>query len=93
MLFLRCASQRSPTGGNKDTIAPVLIKAIPDNYSTEFNTDRFRLYFDEAVDGSQIANFLFVTPSIPETYKIKFSKNWIEIQLKEALKDSTTYTF
>ena len=88
-----CASQISPTGGEKDTIPPTLIRANPPNLSTNFNKDKIDLYFDEFIDGSKIASELYVTPSVKAGSKIKYFKNQVQIKLKEQLKDSTTYLF
>lgn len=37
------------TGGEKDEIPPKFVKAIPPNYSTNFNRNEIRIYFDEYV--------------------------------------------
>ena len=48
-LLVNCARRGSPSGGQKDEIPPVLIKAIPEVMKTNFNSERIRLYFDEYI--------------------------------------------
>ena len=42
---LQCARRGTPTGGPKDTTPPVLLKAEPENLTTEFKAKKIKLYF------------------------------------------------
>ena len=63
LLITGCAQIGSPTGGPKDTSAPVLIKAIPSNNQTNFSGNKITLNFDEYVDLQDVQSNLLVSPS------------------------------
>ena len=44
-----CAKRGRISGGAKDITPPKLLKAVPENYSTEFNDNEIKIYFDEYV--------------------------------------------
>lgn len=94
ILFLvSCARQSSPTGGPKDTIPPVLIRAIPPHESVNFKAGEIELHFSEDVILNAPKEQLIVTPTIGKDYKISYRRNTVKLELEEPLKDSTTYTF
>lgn len=88
-----CARQSSPTGGPKDTIPPVLVKAIPPHEAINFDAKEIQLIFSENVILNSPKEQLIVTPTISKEYKIVYRRNTVTITLAEPLKDSTTYTF
>ncbi len=45
--FVDCAKRGRPSGGPKDTIPPVIVKYSPENFSTNFDKNEIRIYFDE----------------------------------------------
>lgn len=93
-LFLfSCARQSSPTGGPKDTIPPVLVKAIPPNEAINFKAKEIELIFSEDVILNAPKEQLIVTPTISKEYKIVYRKNAVILTLDEPLEDSTTYAF
>ena len=47
--FTRCANVVSPTGGPKDTVPPIVLQAIPENQSINFNNKDIHITFDEYV--------------------------------------------
>ena len=49
-----CAQVGYPTGGVKDTIPPVLVKAEPAERTTNFNGNKITLTFDEYIDVQDI---------------------------------------
>ena len=94
ILFLfSCARQSSPTGGPKDTIPPVLIRAIPANEAINFKSKEIELLFSEDVILNSPKEQLIVTPNIGKEYKITNRRNIIRLEFAEPLLDSTTYTF
>ena len=46
LVMISCAKRGSITGGDKDTIAPVLKASFPKNFSTNFNGKEIKLIFD-----------------------------------------------
>jgi hypothetical protein len=88
-----CARQSSPTGGPKDTIPPVLVRAIPRNEAINFKEKEIELVFSEAVILNAPKEQLIITPTISKDYKIVNRKNSIILTFEDPLRDSTTYTF
>jgi len=86
-----CAQIGSPTGGPKDTSAPVLIKAMPLNNQTNFSGNKITLSFDEYVDLQDIQSNLLVSPSPKNNPNINSNLKTITIKLKDSLLPNTTY--
>ena len=97
-LIMSCARRSSPTGGLKDSIPPVLLRAYPKMNSTFFDKDEIELVFDEYIKIKDLGRQLIISPPIEKSYyKIKppesvVSKK-IEIELLDSLDENTTYTF
>lgn len=95
LAFWQCARRGSPSGGPKDTDPPVLLRTDPENLSTNFDSQKIRLYFDEYIKLEDIQNQLIVSPplkNIPEIKPMGGPSKFIEIVLKDTLKENTTYT-
>lgn len=93
-IFNRCAQVGSLSGGEKDTIPPKLLEAIPALNSTRFNSDLITLRFDEYVQLKDLSNQLIVTPQLKTNIELTAIGKKIEISLKkEELKPNTTYRF
>jgi hypothetical protein len=93
MFLLSCARQSSPTGGPKDTIPPVLVRAIPPDETVHFKAKELQLIFSEDVILNTPKEQLIVTPTIGKDYKITYRRNIVVIEFQHPLEDSTTYTF
>ena len=98
-LFLqnRCAKRGVPSGGEKDTIPPVMIKASPKQKSIFFDKEIITLNFDEYIKLNEIDKQLIISPPLEKSFydikpKISASKK-IEIKLLKPLEENTTYTF
>ena len=94
--LVQCARRGTPTGGDKDITPPRLIKAEPKNMSINFKTNKIRLYFDEYVKLKDIEKQLIVSPPLKYTPIITpqgSANKYVEIILKDTLKENTTYTF
>ncbi len=91
----QCARRGSPTGGPKDTDPPVMIKAEPENLSTNFKTSKIRLYFDEYIKLQDVQNQLIVSPPFqypPDISPQGGTSKYVEIIIKDTLRENTTYT-
>ena len=90
-----CAKRGSITGGDKDTIAPVLKASFPKNFSTNFNGKEIKLVFDEYVKLKNINKQLIISPPMktqPEILPQTASKI-VTIKIKDTLQPNTTYSF
>lgn len=93
--FYQCARKGTPTGGPKDVTPPVLLRAEPENMSTNFEGKKIRLYFDELVKLEKVQEQLIVSP--PLKYQPLLSpqggaNKFVEIVIQDTLKENTTYT-
>ncbi|MGA1772839.1 MAG: Ig-like domain-containing protein [Flavobacteriaceae bacterium] len=97
MLFLSaCAKRGTPSGGEKDTSPPVIVKADPPLGSTNFKGDRIRIYFDEYIKFKGVEEQFLVSPpmKIPPVLSPQLSPSkYLEIELKDTLLPNTTYSF
>lgn len=92
---LQCARRGTPTGGPKDNTPPVLLKAEPENLTTEFKAKKIKLYFDEYIKLEDVQNQLIVSPPLkynPEVSPQGGASKYVEIILKDTLLENTTYT-
>lgn len=93
--LMQCARRGRPTGGPKDITPPVLLKAEPENMSTNFKATKIRLYFDELVKLKDVQEQLIISPPLKYTPIITpqgGTNKFIEIILKDTLQENTTYT-
>lgn len=95
LAFWQCAKRGTPSGGPKDLTPPVLLKTEPENLSTNFNANTIRLYFDEYIKLKEVQNQLIVSPPLkylPEIKPLSGASKYIEITIKDTLRENTTYT-
>ena len=95
MAFWQCARRGTPSGGPKDIDPPVLLRTDPENLSINFDSNKIRLYFDEYIKLQDVQNQLIVSPplkNIPEIKPLGGPSKFIEITLKDTLRENTTYT-
>ena len=93
--LIQCAKRGNPSGGPKDTTPPVLLRTEPENLSTNFDAQKIRLYFDEYIKLDDIQNQLIVSPPLKNNPQISpqgGASKYVEIILKDTLKENTTYT-
>lgn len=91
-LFPRCAKVVSPTGGPKDTLAPVMVNSIPRMNSTNFKGNKIIVEFDEYVQVKDVQKKLIVSPPLKTRPEIGLRGKRIEITIADTLKENTTYT-
>lgn len=91
-----CANRGTPTGGEKDKEPPVILKAVPENFSTNFKGDEIRIYFDEYVKIKDLRKQLIISPPMdtePTITPLGSASKYISIKIKDTLQDNTTYAF
>jgi uncharacterized protein (DUF2141 family) len=89
-----CARRGTITGGDKDTLAPVLLQSYPKNLSTGFKGKQIELTFDEYVKLKNVNKQLIISPPLkyqPEILPMNASKK-ITIKIKDTLRENTTYS-
>ena len=93
--FVDCAKKGTPTGGLKDTLAPVIVRSIPENYTVNFTGDEIEIRFNEYIKLKEITKELIVSPPMkftPIITPLSTSKT-LKIKILDTLKPNTTYSF
>lgn len=92
--FVDCAKKGTPTGGKKDTIPPVIVKSIPDNYSINFDNHEIRIYFDEYIKLKDLQKNLIISPPMkyPPVISPLSTSKVIKIKIEDTLVENTTYS-
>lgn len=91
-ILLSCAQIVAPTGGKKDTLAPVIIKMIPVNQSRNFNGKQIDILFNEYVSVDNIQQQLSITPNLEGTYETKILPKGARLIFDKPFKENTTYS-
>ena len=96
IVFASCARRSSPSGGEIDSIPPVLIASNPKINSINFDEDEIRLTFDEWVKLENLDQQLIISPPLEKkNYEVKplggITKK-IFINFLDSLQENTTYT-
>jgi len=96
LVLANCANRGNPTGGEKDITPPVITKSIPENYSTNFNTQEIKIYFDEYIKIKDLQKQLIISPPMdyePEITPLGTASKYITIKIHDTLRPNTTYAF
>ena len=86
-----CAQMGYPTGGPKDSLAPVLIKATPEINTINFSGNKIILLFNEYIDIQNIQNNLLVSPLPQKNPTVSGNLKTLVIKLRDTLKENITY--
>ena len=92
MFFMGCAQIGAPSGGPKDTVAPVLVKSIPNDKTINFKGNKITLSFNEYVELQDLQNNLLVSPTQKSSPTISNKLKSVTIKFKDTLSPNTTYT-
>ena len=95
-ILIGCAIRGTPTGGDKDTEPPVILKSEPENFSTNFKGDEINIYFDEYVKIKDLRKQLIISPPMdtdPSITPMGGASKYISIKIKDTLEANTTYAF
>lgn len=94
--IVSCANRGTPTGGEKDIEPPLILKEMPENFSTNFKGDEIKIYFDEYVKIKNLRKQLIISPPMdtePVIYPMGGASKYISIKIKDTLEANTTYAF
>lgn len=92
--FIDCAKRGRVEGGSRDTIPPVIVRSVPENYTTHFKGNEIRIYFDEYIKMKDLQKQLIISPPLdnqPMIHPFSTSK-FIKVVFSDTLKHNTTYT-
>ncbi len=88
-----CAKRGNPEGGPKDSLPPIVVRTVPENYSINFDAKEIRIYFDEYIRLNNVQRQLVVSPPFKNEAEITplSAAKFIKIVIKDTLKENTTY--
>ncbi len=89
--FVRCASIMTPDGGPKDTLPPVIVNMLPDNFTTNFTGKRIYIEFDEYIQLKDQQKEFFVSPQMKSKPKLTTKGRGVVVTLGDSLAPNTTY--
>lgn len=87
-----CANIVPPSGGLRDSLPPVLVKAVPGDSTRNFKGNRITLTFDEFIDLQNVEQNLIVSPLTKNNPTVDFKLNVLTIKIKDTLEPNTTYS-
>ncbi|MCX6290184.1 MAG: Ig-like domain-containing protein [Bacteroidetes bacterium] len=87
-----CALQVAPQGGEKDVKPPKVTKSKPENFSTQFDSKKIQITFDEYIQLKDLNNQLIVSPPLSKNPDAKIKQKTLTVQLDDTLLPNTTYT-
>lgn len=82
----------NPTGGLKDTLAPIILKSTPTQFSRNVAEKKFEITFNEYVTLKDLQKSFFVSPPLEELPEVREKGRKLEIVFDKALLPNTTYS-
>ena len=92
LLLGACARVVAPVGGEKDVQPPRVVRAVPENGSTGFRGQRFRIYFDEYVKLVDASKQIVVSPPLRYPVQPMLKGKSLEVRFTDTLPADATYT-
>jgi hypothetical protein len=88
-----CANIIPPGGGPRDSLPPVLVKAVPADSMLHFNANKIVLTFDEYVQiDPALQTTVVVSPNPQQSPYIEGRLQTVTVRLKDSLLPNTTYS-
>ena len=92
MVLTGCANIIPPTGGDRDSLPPILVKVTPPDSTKDFNTRTITFTFDEYIDQPQeIFKNLMVSPNYLTPPVVESKLRTLTVKIKDTLEPNTTY--
>lgn len=88
----RCGQPMLPTGGPRDSIPPVLMKALPKDSALLVKPQKIQLEFNEFLQTIQDSRSIIYSPFPKRTPEVEVKLRVVTISIKDTLEENTTYT-
>ena len=92
LIFTSCARMGTPDGGWYDDTPPYVVSSMPQDKAANMKAKRININFNEFIKLEDAQNKVIVSPPQLEMPDIKASGKRIIVNLKDTLKENTTYT-
>jgi len=89
----QCATMQSPSGGEKDILAPKIISTNPGQAATNAIPSSIEIQFDEYIKLNNLQSQLLISPPLEMPVLISQKGKNLFIKLQESLTENSTYTF
>ncbi|WP_161631478.1 Ig-like domain-containing protein [Sediminibacterium sp. C3] len=90
--FTSCANIIPPSGGDRDSLPPVLVTALPKDSALNVSPKLITLTFDEFVSLQDVNSNLIVSPTLKENPIVDNKLKNLTIKFKDSLEANTTYS-
>ena len=91
-VIFSCARQAAPTGGLRDVTPPRIVRSVPAMGSLNFKGKKIVITFDEFIVPEKLTEKFMISPPLKKKPDINLKGKSLNIEFREELKDSTTYT-
>lgn len=92
LLFPQCAKIVAPTGGPKDTLAPVMTASKPLPNATNFKGKELTFTFNEFITLDNAQQQLLVSPPLKRMPNVTLKGKKLVMSINDTLLDNTTYS-
>jgi len=92
-LWQRCGQPLPPLGGPRDSLPPVVIRAVPVDSGRNVDVNRIVIEFDEYIQVQNLQQQLVVSPIPLIQPQVEGRLKLLTIRLKDSLLPNTTYSF
>lgn len=87
-----CASRVAPSGGAPDKSPPKIVTVYPASGSTQFNSDRIEITFDEFIALKDGGSGILISPPLKTPPEAILKGKTLQLRFKEKFVENTTYT-
>jgi Bacterial Ig-like domain len=91
-LVTGCAQISAPTGGPRDSLAPVLVSSRPALKSVNVTDNKITLSFNEYVEVKEALTNVLVSPVPKNNPVVDYKLRTVTVRLKDTLQPNTTYS-
>lgn len=91
LIFLSCAQIGTITGGQKDVVAPRIVKFQPENYLLNFSDKQLKINFDEYFTLNKAEQNIILVPPDAVLHALIDRKS-LMLNWEESLRKNTTYS-
>lgn len=92
LILSQCGQPIPPTGGPRDSIPPVLVRATPKDSGTNARPQKIILEFNEYVQLQNFQQQSVFNPVLKYIPQVEAKLKIVNIKIKDTLEDNTTYT-